>query len=309
MAIGLTAGFAAISPIFEYLRPRRSPYLIPSLVGALLVYEFVSGHSELAFEFHAQLFLLPIFIAFALFGFLSLRYRDPTLDAADFESDEALNAEIDGQLKFARAMGIAVALWGTYYLAWYANWNGSMSMLAYAICILHLATFFTYMTLYNIRVEDPRAYSFFQIAAISSICVVVTLFSAVRVSTHDDNLLLHCLTEYEYTGIKTLDEAPPPDPYTYYYPSCDGAPLPPGAEQFEADPEVFDASKVVRGGQVETIDAALAAAAFFALLWLYLEWFWVRFFFKAVKISITVIDDANEKDRARTARQARAPKA
>lgn len=325
----------ALSPILDYLRPRRSPYLIPTAVIAFLVGRRLLG-LDLApnpsdFGMSEFLFYAPIIAIFALLAVLSLFYQDPTLsptaaEEADGKFDDKVVDEIDSQLKFSRAMGVAVGAAALYYLL--ARYPHAMlhypTVVLYAVVLLHLLTFIAYMALYNIREESPTAHAYFQIGALMSIALIVLTLAIPAVDTTNGPWGTRCSTTFDvaFEGRPVApftdanDNARDPTPK-----EIAAIPIASGSQQVELqgcsataaqitedDVGVYsDGFKITKATQVGpvsmSVDEHFIVAACFLAIWLLFEVFWLRFLSRVVRVSITVFDDAARKTTAAKARR------
>lgn len=299
MAIGpILGGVSAITPLFDYLRPRRSPYLIPTaLIGLLLGFRLLGLSSEADFEPHSYMFYIPIIGIFALFAYLSMRYRDPTLVGP--VNDAKIIDEIDGQLKFARAMGVATGVAMLYYL--YAEYGYRMLdfpvLLLYAVILVHLVTFVAYMALYNIREEHPAAHAFFQVGALTSIALAVLTIATVTIEDGDGGLAVRCETGFLATveARETIfdlkdDEGEPRDATPEEIAaaplvvltndlessSCQGSAPDVSPLNFEVYDLGFRVISVERTSEMKTyLDERFVVAAAFLAIWTAFEVFWL----------------------------------
>lgn len=334
----LLGSLTAINPVLDYLRPRRSPYLIPAAVIAFLLGRRILGldgaPNPADFGLAEFLFYAPVILIFALLAILSLFYRDPTLnpppkvepgenaEEAAKKFDEKVVDEIDSQLKFSRAMGVAVGAAALYYLlsAFPSHMLEFPTGLLYAVVLVQLATFIAYMSLYNIREESPTAHAFFQIGALMSIALIVLTLAVPLISAQDGSIATRCQTSFDVdyegrpviTGL-TDEEGDPRDATdteiadVAVVPGSDTATVsgcgPDAAKAITFDDfDVYESGfQVLRARTTGTetfVDERFVVAASFFVIWLVFEGFWLRFLSKVVRVSVTVFDDAAQKDDA-----------
>lgn len=309
----IVGGIAAINPLLDYLRPRRSPYLIPVWVSAILIARYVGGSDgggPRNLDTDTLLLSLPLFVSMGVFVFLCTRYRDPSLDDIPEDESSKIVDEIDSQLKFARATGIAVAAFSLYYIWIHGLSSSATNIAVYIISILHLATFIIYMALYNFRTESEGRYSLFQVGAIMSTCLLVCALSSPQVSVDDGEWLTNCQTTFTYnysgkgllydsfgeivdiTGQDDLDVlADYSGSYTQQSEGCVPKAPPLSRGQALVYEQTYEPVGIPsQGPTLRYMDATLAIFAVFAVFWVYLEAFWIKLLMSGIAKSISVLD-------------------
>lgn len=166
----LSAGtaLAALAPFVEYLRPKRSPYLLVVFFGIAGVV-LGSGLFQERFDDRHEFYLLFVPVAGVLLLLTFFSFMHSVLSGGDLPAEE-----VDEQLKFSRSICISMAIMCLVLGCWVASerlpdW---VFYFHYAVCILQILVFVVYSAA-RLKYEEPASgLNNFQIALVTTLYLI-----------------------------------------------------------------------------------------------------------------------------------------
>lgn len=162
--------FASLTPLIDYLRPAKSPYLLMVLCGAVATVA-TSQNFDLG-EKWARL-IVPQFAALIVFTVFAYVGRD-----------EHTLEEQEDQLRFSRAVSIAAALlclaFGSYAIddrEFPVDWPFEVNFWA---CVLQLVVFASYSATRLFKEDKASNFNFFQFSFITSAYLVAATYCLTK---------------------------------------------------------------------------------------------------------------------------------
>lgn len=186
------AGF--VGPFLDYLRPTKSPYLVVIFV-AVVVLSIKVGSSKPA-DLDRPDFFVPIFLMIAITVALSLLFRrkaaeevptgattTETLpgDTTGQISNAKYENDLDGVFKFSRALCLAAAAVMLYVYVDKKLSDNLFVQISYAMILVQMATFLTYMTFRHFKDEDLSNMNIFQVAFITAVFFAGSTYIATKI--------------------------------------------------------------------------------------------------------------------------------
>ncbi|MCP4254609.1 MAG: hypothetical protein GY775_14645 [Candidatus Scalindua sp.] len=167
---------AALGPFIEYLRPAKSPYLLMvifGIVAIILTGKFFHESDKWLMLATPQFIALIVFFAFAYYG-----------------KDKHTEIVQEDQLKFSRALSIAVALICLAFGAKEVEKYDALFYIIYVICVFQLVIFSIYTAARLIQEENPSSFNFFQFSCITSAFLVGATFSISELTYTNESYML-----------------------------------------------------------------------------------------------------------------------
>lgn len=170
------ASLAAFGPLIEYLRPSKSPYLLMVLFGAISIAwttEIFANEDEWPMLIIPQYIALVIFSLFAFFG-----------------KCEVSSEEQEEQLRFSRAISIAVALMCLTYGASVTTDKNALFNFNYFACLFQLTVFAIYTAARLYKEDKASNFNFFQFAFVTSVYLVSATYTLSYIDYADGSYIM-----------------------------------------------------------------------------------------------------------------------
>ena len=201
--------------LWEQLKSIQAPYGSASTVGAIIIsFALASG---LSIE-KQRMIIYPIYLflfALAILAFFSEPVSQKSLE----NNRDAVEADIDSQLKLARSTGLSVGMICMFFIAEGRNETDAAYLLLWSIVLFHCSVYVIYMVSCRLATEESyenRAY--FQLSFLTSLFLYLLCFSGISLPTANNHYLRSCNMRVDFitvAGYNNRDAAiPPPVPHT-----------------------------------------------------------------------------------------------
>ena len=186
----ISSAIGAILPFLNYLRPSKSPYLLISLVVAIILVSYEQNYGAELFNIMAR---LPVYFILIFIVFMSFRFVPEEIvhlrEERDEEKIKEIESEIESQYKFSRSIIISCSLIAIYLIFSRKNFNNLMSLLFYTSILINLLIFIGYMFLRNIKEESPAKYAIFQISFMMSTFIIASALIVGNIGFQDGSII------------------------------------------------------------------------------------------------------------------------